>query len=135
MADENKSFNVTTGNITGTGIAVGKNVRASVTINEQTKKELTELLQQLRSEIQKAELPDGAKNVLLTKAVPEMEQAVHSPDPKSGFERALERINDQLQGAGAVANNVSGIVSTIVKIAKTIGTGISVVAPYLATLI
>ena len=134
MADE-KGSSIRTGNVTGQGIAIGPHARASVTINQQTQKELLDLLLQLRSDIQKAQIPDGAKNVLLTKAVPEMEQAVHSADPKSGFERGLERVNDQLQGAGAVANNVSGILTTVVKIAKTIGTGISVAAPYLAALL
>ena len=73
--------------------------------------------------------------MLLTKAVPEMAQAVQSDDPKSGLQRGLERIDEQLQGAGAVAEHASGIVDTVAKIAKTIGIPLLKAAPYLAALI
>jgi len=134
MAEEKSSY-VNTGNVSGTGIAIGQDVQATVTINQQTQEELLDLMQQLQQQIQAAQIPDGAKQVLLDKAVPEMTQAVQSDDPKSGFQRGLERVDEQLQGAGAVAEHASGIVDTVAKIAKTIGIPLLHAAPYIAALI
>jgi hypothetical protein len=134
MGDE-KSTYISTGDVSGTGIAMGTDVQATVTINQQTQQELLDLIQQLQAEIQNAQIPDGAKQVLLTKAVPEMTEAVQSDDPKAGMQRGLERIDEQLQGVGAVAEHASGIVDTVVKIAKTIGIPLLHAAPYLAALI
>lgn len=134
MAEE-KGFHVKTGDVSGTGIAIGQNVQATVTINQRTQQELLNLVQQLQAEIQKAQIPEGAKRVLLTKAIPEMNQAVQSDDPKAGFERGLERVDEQLQGAGAVAEHVSGIIITVTKIAKLIGIPLLHAVPYLAALI
>jgi len=134
MAEEKSSY-VRTGDVSGTGIAIGQNVQATVTINQQTQHELLDLIQQLQAEIQKAQIPEGAKRVLLTKAIPEMNQAAQSDDPKSGFQRGLERIDEQLQGAGAVAEHVSGIINTVTAIAKLIGIPLLHAAPYLAALI
>jgi hypothetical protein len=134
MAEE-KGFHVKTGDVSGTGIAIGQNVQATVTINQRTQQELVDLVQQLQAEIQKAQIPEGAKRVLLTKAIPEMNQAVQSDDPKSGFKRGLERVDEQLQGAGAVAEHVSGIIITVTKIAKLIGIPLLHAVPYLAALI
>jgi thiamine phosphate synthase YjbQ (UPF0047 family) len=132
---EEKSSYVNTGNVSGTGIAIGQDVQATVTINQQTQQELLDLIKQLQQQIQAAQLPEGAKTVLLEKAVPEMTQAVQSEDPKSGFQRGLERVDEQLQGAGAVAEHASGIVDTVAKIAKTIGIPLLHAAPYIAALI
>jgi hypothetical protein len=126
---------VTTGNISGVGIAVGAGAQATVTVNQQVQKEVLDLLAQLRDHIQDADLPQGAKKVLLEKAVPEMEQAVNEPEPKPALSRAIERINDQLEGAGAVAKNVSGIVETVSKIAGIVGIAVKTVAPFLAGLL
>jgi thiamine phosphate synthase YjbQ (UPF0047 family) len=134
MAEEKSSY-VNTGNVSGTGIAIGQDVQATVTINQQTQQELLDLIQQLQQQIQAAQLPEGAKTVLLQKAVPEMTQAVQSEDPKSGFQRGLERVDEQLQGAGAAAEHASGIVDTVAKIAKTIGIPLLHAAPYIAALI
>jgi hypothetical protein len=134
MGDEKSSY-VNTGNVSGTGIAIGQDVQATVTINQQTQQELLDLIKQLQQQIQDAQLPAGAKAVLLEKAVPEMTQAVQSEDPKSGFQRGLERVDEQLQGAGAVAEHASGIVDTVAKIAKTIGIPLLHAAPYIAALI
>jgi hypothetical protein len=134
MADEKSSY-VNTGDVSGTGIAIGQDVQATVTINQQTQQELLDLIKQLQTEIQKAQIPEGAKEVLLTKAVPEMQEAVQSQDPQSGFQRGMERIDEQLQGAGAVAEHAAGIVDTVAKIAKTIGVPLIRAAPYLAALL
>lgn len=133
MAEE--SFSIKTGNVSGKGIAIGKDVQQTVTINQGNQHELVDLVQQLQAEIQKAQIPDGAKRVLLTKAIPEMNQAAQSDDPKSGFQRSLERIDDQLEGVGAAADHVSGIINTVAKIAKLIGIPLLHVMPYLAALI
>jgi len=134
MADEKSSY-VSTGNVSGTGIAIGQDAQATVTITQGQQQELLDLIKQLQQQIQEAQLPDGAKQVILQKAVPEMTQAVQSEDPKSGFQRGLERVDEQLQGAGVVAEHASGIVDTIAKIAKTIGIPLLHAAPYIAALI
>jgi len=134
MAEEKSSY-VHTGDVSGTGIAIGQDVQATVTINQQTQQELLDLIKQLQQEIQNAQITEGAKSVLLQKAVPEMTQAVQSEDPKSGFQRGLERIDEQLQGAGTAAEHASGIVETVAKIAKTIGIPLLHAAPYIAALI
>jgi hypothetical protein len=133
MSSQNSS--VTTGNITGTGIAVGAGAQASVTIDSGAQKELLSLIAALRSHVENSSLPEGAKAVLLTKAVPEMETAAASADPKSGLKSGLQRIDDQLQGVGAVASSVSGIVQTVSKIASVVGLGVKVVAPFIAGLL
>ena len=126
---------ITTGNVSGTGIAIGDHAQATVTFNQQKQDEVLNLLQQLRAEIQKSAISEGAKNVLLTKAVPEMQKAVTSNDPKSGLERGLERVNNQLEGVDNAAKHVGGIVDTVAKIAQTVGIGIKIVAPFLASLL
>lgn len=130
---ENKSINV--GNISGTGIAVGHGAKATVTITQQSREEIASLIDQLRKEITKADIPESTKAVLLKKAVPEMDQALGNEDPKSGLEHSLERINDQLEGAGAIATSASGIVDKVTKIAKSAGIVIKTVAPFIAALI
>src|SRR5919108_4472017 len=134
MAEEKSSY-VHTGDISGTGIAIGQDVQSTVTITQGQQQELLDLIKQLQEQIQAAQIPDGAKQVILQKAVPEMKQAVQSEDPKGGLQRGLERIDEQLQGAGAVAEHASGTVDTVAKIAKTIGIPLIHAAPYIAALI
>ena len=133
MDPQNSS--ITTGNITGTGVAVGPGAQATVTVDSGSQKELLSLIAALRAQVQNSTLPDGTKTVLLTKAVPEMEAAAAAPDPKSGLRNGLQRIDDQLQGVGAAASSVSGIVETVSKIAGMIGVGVKVVAPFIASLL
>lgn len=132
---EDKDKSIRTGDISGTGITVGHGSQTIVTITQESRKEILDLLSQLRAEIEKSPITDGAKNVMLSKAVPEMEKALQKDDPKSGLERGLERINDQLEGVGAAASKVSGIVETVKKIAQTAGIVIKTVAPFIATLL
>lgn len=127
--------NINVGNIQGTGIAIGHGASADVKINQENRDEIIGLLEQLRAEIKQSSIPEGSKNVLLSKAVPEMEKAMKTEDPKSGLEKGLERINDQLEGVGTVAGNVSGIVQTVAKIAKTAGIAVKIAAPFLSTLL
>jgi hypothetical protein len=130
-----KGSHIATGNISGTGIAIGDHAQAIVTITEHQSKELEGLLAQLRDEIRKAEIPESTKTVIMNKALPEMEKGARVGEVKSGLERGLERINDQLEGAGAAAKNVSGIIETVSKIASVVGIAIKTVAPFLAGLL
>ena len=50
MAEEKSSY-VNTGNVSGTGIAIGQDVQATVTINQQTQQELLDLIRQLQQQI------------------------------------------------------------------------------------
>jgi hypothetical protein len=133
MSSQNSS--IITGNIAGTGIAVGSGAQATVSVDTGAQQELLRLIAALREHVQNSDLPEGAKNVLLTKAVPEMEAAAASPDPKSGLSHGLQRIDDQLQGIGAVAGSVAGIVETVSKIASVVGVGVKIVAPFIASLL
>jgi hypothetical protein len=134
MADEKHSY-VRTGDVSGTGIAIGQDVQSTVSVNQGTQRELLDLLQQLQSDIRGARVPQGAKDVLLTRALPEMEKAARSEDPTSGLQRGLERVDEQLQGAGVLAEHVSGLIGTAAKIAAAIGVPLVHVAPYLAALL
>lgn len=134
MADEKRS-SVRTGDVSGTGIAIGQDVQATVTVNQGSQRELLDLLRQLQAEIGAAQLPQGAKDVLLTRAIPEMEKAARSKDPASGLQRGLERVDEQLQGAEAATEQISGIIGTVAKIAASIGVPLLHVAPYLAGLL
>ncbi len=127
------NFNV--GNVAGTGIAIGHGASAHVTITQGERAQLKTLIEQLRDEIQKAAIPETAKTVLLNKALPEMEKSADAEDPRSGLERGLERINDHLEGVGAVASKVGGIIGAATKIASVAGVAIKAVAPFLASLI
>jgi hypothetical protein len=129
-----KGSHIATGNISGTGIAIGDHAQAIVTTEHQSK-ELEGLLTQLRDEIRKAEIPESTKTVILNKALPEMEKGARVGESKSGLEHGLERINDQLEGVGAAAKNVSGIIETVSKIASVVGIAIKTVAPFLAGLL
>ena len=126
---------ITTGSIKGEGIAVGHNAKASVKITQEISNEILDLLEQLRTEIQRATIPDSAKNILLSKAVPEMEEAIKSDEPKSGLERGLERINDQLEGVGVTASNATGIVEKVTKIAQTAGIALKTVMPFISAIL
>jgi hypothetical protein len=136
-AMDGKDSSITTGNITGGpgAIAIGPDAQATVNINPQMQGDILQLLALLREQVGKSDLPDSAKNVLLNRAVPEMEKGVSSGSAKPALEHGLERINDQLEGAGAAAKNVAGIVETISKIAGVVGIAVKTVAPFLAGLL
>ncbi len=121
------------GSVSGTGIAIGNQARADVTINQQSA-EILKLLDQLHQEIQRANLPEPQKEVL-ARAIPDMQQAAQSENPKPGVTAGLNRLNDNLQLVGAAAGNVSGIVKTIAEIATAAGVAIHVAAPFIATLL
>jgi hypothetical protein len=132
---ERRDLGIRTGDITGAGIAVGHGAQAHVTISQEGRDEIARLVEQLKRDIAVADIPEGTKKVLREKAVPEMAEAVSASDPKSGLERGIERINDHLEGVGAVTTKVSGIVETVTKIAQTAGIVVKAVAPFLAALL
>jgi hypothetical protein len=125
---------INTGNIQGTGIAIGTGATSNVITNQATQKELTDLLSSLRDQVQKSDLPENAKQVVLTGPVQQMEAAAHSPDPKPQIQHAMERLNDQLQVLGVTAKNVEGIVSPLAKIASIAGVAFHAL-PFLAGLL
>lgn len=107
----------------------------TVTIGAAEREELQGLIQELREAIEAADLTASAKKFLLEKAVPQMEEAVAHEDPQPGMARGLERLNDQLEGAGTAAKQVEGIIGTVSKIAGVLGIAVKTAAPFLATLI
>lgn len=125
---------IQTGNIQGTGIAVGAGASANVITNQEIQRQLTDLLASLREQLQKADLPDNAKQVVLTGPVQQMETAVHSADPKPQIQHGLERMNDQLQVLGVTAKNVEGIIGPLAKIASLAGVALHTL-PFLAGLL
>lgn len=126
---------VTIGNAAiGRGASIGQGAQAQISISEGNREEILRLLEQLRDEIQTAAIPDGARNAL-ARSIPDMQQAAQTAEPQPGLKSGLTRINDQLEAAGAVAGNVSGIVQTMARIAEMAGLGITVVAPFVASLL
>ena len=124
------------GDVTGNGIAIGTNASATATVmtNQDTQRQLVDLLASLREQVQKADLPETAKQVVLSGPVQQMETAAHSPDPKQEVKHGLERMNDQLQVLGVTAKNVEGLVGTLGKIASVAGVALHAM-PFLAGLL
>ena len=118
------------------GVDIGSGARSEVTFTQtpQANDELIELLQQLRVEIIAAAIPESTKKAMLSGAVPQMEEAVESGDPKPALERGLQRINDNLEGVGAAATNVSGIADKAMRIAQAAGVAVKAVAPFIASI-
>ena len=120
------------GNISGTSVQVGDHNQATVTMTQADREEIVGLIALLRQQIQQAALPEDAKHVLASNVLPTLEQASRAPDPKPGLSNGLARINDNLQAVGSATDKMSGIVSTIAKIAATAGIAFKTVAPWLA---
>lgn len=125
---------IQTGNIQGTGIAVGSGATANVVTSQATQRELADLLASLREQVQKADLPENAKQAVLAGPVEQMQTAASSPDPKPQIQHGMERLNDQLQVLGVTAKNVEGVVGTAAKIASVAGVALHGL-PFLAGLL
>lgn len=134
MSKQN-DMSIRTGDISGSGIAVGHGAQARVTITQETRAEIIQLLEELRAEIRNAAIPQETKKGLLTEVVPRMVEAAQSSDPESGLQSGLARTNDFLQAVGATTKNVSGLIETVGKIAKSVGIAFKTVAPYLWALL
>ncbi len=126
---------IKTGNITGTGIAVGHGARAQVTITVEQQQQMRDSVSQLKEIIRSASLPKRVEASLLERSVPEIEQALESSDPKSGIETALARVNDVLEATDTTTGSLARIAGTVAKLAGIIGIGIKKVAPFLAALL
>lgn len=133
MSDEKFSNNSGTyvgGSITGTGIAVGQGAQAHVTTADIG--QITALLAELRSAVEKSDVPAPTKNVILNQAVSDMSTSLASPDPKSGLEKGLSKLNMLVEASGAVEKEVTSIGSIAKKIAEYGGVAFKVAAPFLA---
>jgi len=125
---------VRTGNISGTGIAVGNQAHARVAFGPQIQEELIELIKQLHSQIGSADIPDGAKRVLLRGPVADIEAAARAQKPPE-ITSAIRVANDTIESVGVAANKVAGLADTFGKIAAAAGLVYQNVAPFLSKLV
>jgi hypothetical protein len=113
-------------------VQVGNNNRQTITGSSAV--EISGLLELLREQIQAAPVPSATK-ASLVEHVDSMEHAAESGDPKSGFTKAFKGINQSLEQVGTATERVSGIVSTLGKIAGVAGIAIKTVAPFVASML
>jgi hypothetical protein len=123
------------GNISGTNQQFGNNNTQNVTMTQSDRELAAALLETLRQQIHAAPIPDAAKKTLTQEVIPQMQAAARQPDPKPGLTHGLEAVNTHLEKVNTAATSVTGIVETVAKLAKLIGTGVGVVAPFLAALL
>jgi len=116
-------------------VQFGNNNTATVNMSEQTRQDLLKLLDDLRQQIQQANISAGAKQVLAEQIVPQMQQALKAPDPKPGLTEGLKSISQNLQVMDANVGHVAGIVGSLGKIAAAAGIAIKFVAPFVAGLL
>ena len=126
---------IKTGDISGTGIAVGHGASAQVKITVEQQHEMRDLVSELKEAIHSANLPNRVETSLLERSVPKIEQAVESPDPKGGLETALAHVNDVLEATDTTTGTLARIATTVAKLAGIIGLGVKKVAPFLAGLL
>ncbi len=93
------------------------------------------LIEQLKQQVAAAPIPEPARKEITEQVVPAMQQAAGSPDPKLGLTKGLEHLNTNLKEVGTAGTSLAEIVKTAASIAGLIGTGIHVVAPFLAGLL
>jgi hypothetical protein len=126
----NGSFNV--GDVSGVGHAIGHGAQSNVQIGAEQANELKQLLGELRQRLSEAPVPEATKQVMLTRALPELEKAIAAPDPQQAVKSGLERISENLEIAGAAGEKVVKIAEVVKKIAGIVGLGIGAAAPFLA---
>lgn len=126
----NGGFHV--GDVSGVGHAIGHGARSNVQIGPEQINELKLLMAELRQRLAEAPVPEPAKQVMLTRTLPELEKAVSAPDPKQAVKSGLERISENLEIAGAAGEKVVKIAEVVKKIAGVVGLGISAAAPFLS---
>ena len=125
---------ILSGNFSGSNNQFGDNSVQNVGISPAELREIMSLPGNLRAEIQRSPIPAATK-ASLEEHVETMNQAAHSGDVKSGFTGALKGINEQLAQVDTASDHVSGIVSTLSKIAGIAGVAIKTVAPFVAGLL
>src|SRR5690348_4324628 len=121
--------NVFSGNFSGSNNQFGDNSVQNIGLTASELREMLGLLSSLRSEIETAPIPATTK-AALEEHVATMNEAAKSGDVKSGVTRALSGINEQLAQVGTTTDRVSGIVSSLGKIAGAAGVAIKTVAPF-----
>ena len=126
---------IKTGDISGTGIAVGHGASAQVKITVEQQHEVRDLVSELKEAIRSANLPNRVETSLLERSVPKIDQALESHDPKGGIETALANVNDVLEATDTTTSSLARIATTVVKLAGIIGLGAKKVAPFLAGLL
>jgi hypothetical protein len=123
------------GGISGTNVQVGDHNVQQITMNQADRDLVAGLIELLGRQVQAAPLPEETKQALTAQVLPAMQAAVQQPDPKPGLTQGLAHLNANLEQVKSTAGSVAGIVGTVAKIAHVIGTGVSVVAPFLARLL
>lgn len=114
---------------------IGVQTIGAGTLTPADRQQVLDLLQQLRTQVQAAPIPEATKKEVAEQVVPAMQQAAQSPDPKTGLTRGLEHLNSNLQQVDTAGKSLGEIVGTAAKIAGVIGTGFHVVAPFLSGLL
>jgi len=128
------SGNIRTGNISGTGIAIGPGAHAEVRIGGTEQGEIAAMIAQLRQDIAASGLNQGSKQALSGGPVTELAQAAQTGS-QSGIAAALSKTDEALKYAGATAEHASSIIATLSRIAGLAGLAFKTVAPFLAGLI
>ncbi|HET9305906.1 MAG TPA: hypothetical protein VFO46_07765 [Candidatus Sulfotelmatobacter sp.] len=113
-------------------VQVGDKNRQTITGSSQI--EISGLLELLREQIQESAVPAATK-ASMAEHVDSMERAAESGDLKSGFKHAFKGFNQNLEQIGTATERVSGIVSTLGKIAGAAGIAIKTVAPFVASML
>ncbi len=94
------------GNITGSQVAIGKNITQTQVLSPSDKKELLESLKELQKEIAKLDIPEDYHSIVLgdvTATIKEVEKA--EPDPA--------KIMHRFQGAIDTMKEVAGIIEKV----------------------
>lgn len=125
------------GNISATNMQVGDHNTQNVgaPLSPADRSEVLALLQQLQQQVRSAPLPEATKQEVSEQVVPAMQQRAQSSDARSGLNKGLEHLNSNLQQVDTAGKSLGEIVGTAAKIAGVIGTGLHVVAPFLAGLL
>src|SRR5687767_6784275 len=89
------------GDVSGVGHAIGHGAKSNVQFGPEQADELKLLLIELRQHLSTAPVPEPAKQVMLTRSLPELEQAVTAPNPQEAVKSGLQRISENLEVAGA----------------------------------
>ncbi len=97
--DEKKGYNIG-GDVSGTIVQFGDHNKATVNMSDQTRQDIIKLLDDLRVQIQQANISAGAKQVLAEQVVPQMQEAMKAPDPEARTDRRAEEHEPEPAGDG-----------------------------------
>jgi len=91
--------------------------------------------QALQQQIQQAPIPEATRKEITAQILPSMQDAMQQPDPKPALTAGIQKLSANLEHANAAASSLGGIVTTVAKIAGIVGSGVHLVAPFLAGLL